>query len=1034
MSPAKFMTRALAVWLTAFAGMFTGTHAQETDSHDDLAFFEQRIRPVLVNHCYECHSNDSRSLKGGLRVDDREAIRRGGDSGPAVVPGRVDESLLMAAIAYDGGLYDMPPAGKLPDAVIADFRNWIERGAADPREASSNSKDATEARDIQEPLAAESLWAAIPLAQATPPKATNADWPRNEIDCFVLAELEAHRLQPAPATDRLVWLRRVTYDLTGLPPTAEEMQAFVHDATPHAYERVVDRLLGSPAFGDHWARMWLDLACYADLADVQGNVVVQGAWRYRDYVIQSFNEDKPFDQFIREQIAGDLLPAATPAQQREQLVATGFLSIGPWALQNYEKQQLQADVVDHQIDKVCQTFLGMSVRCARCHDHKFDPISAEDYYALAGIFQSTLTTRYDGPGVWSQVVSRPLPHVEDDVWNKQHLATMAHLNEQRAQLAQERQTRLNAEAPARLSQKVTSATANSLTLLRGINANDAHVNYRVSFTAGPTTWSDPSQATTADDGLLIQILRVDGTAVASYEHRPGDWNAEGVERGALMPASFDYTGDGTGPVFIHITASPLHTNRFGGALDELKVERLGGNETLFEESFDAYEPTSTIGKQADTGARVFAAGSWTHWAGAGINPSHAVELPSDKDHTNYALQIFSGLPGSSSDPRVADLDAQLSTVNQRLQLLAFSRPEWTTALAVQDVASPADAPVYLRGNYRAVGKVVPRGALGSIAHGRQLKITQDTSGRRELADWIVSSHNSVTPRVLVNRFWSQMIGAGLVRSVDYWGTQAQRPSHPELLDWLAVQFREKDHWSLKRFLRRVALSSVYRMSSELEESALKMDPDNRLLWRMNRRRLTAESIRDAMQMISGRLDRGRGGPSLGLDLPGNVSGIGDQVNLPTYSSGQIPAQVVSRRAIYLPLLRSRPTGELEILSVFDFPHPSEVTGRRAERTVPTQALFLLNAPFVKDRARWTAERLTQSLDGEMLSQATRMQLVRQIYLRMINREPDDHEMKAAVDYLAMPDGGPPENRAALQEQLASLCHALFASNSFLFKE
>lgn len=1034
MSTAKRIIRVPAFLLWLFAVATTGSPGQEAPSPDEISFFEQRIRPVLVNHCYECHSLGSRTLKGGLRVDDREAIRRGGDSGAAVVPGQVNESLLLTAIAYQGGLYDMPPAGKLPDSVIADFQGWIERGAADPREASLSadaSKASEESRDVP---SSDSLWAATPLSHAIPPQVHSVDWPHNAIDHFVLAKLESSGLQPAPPTDRLVWLRRVTYDLTGLPPTSEEMERFLHDASPDAYERVVDRLLGSPAFGDHWARMWLDLSCYADLADVQGNVVVQGAWRYRDYVIHSFNEDKPFDQFIREQIAGDLLPASTPSQQREQLIATGFLSIGPWALQNYEKQQLQADVVDHQIDKVSQTFLGMSVRCARCHDHKFDPISAEDYYALAGIFQSTLTTRYDGPGVWSQIVSRPLPHAEADGWSNQHLATIAQLTHERERLIEERQARLNAAAPAQLSQKVTSATANSLTLVRGVTANDANVTYRVSFNAGPTTWSDPSQATTAEDGLLIQILRVDGTAVASHEHHPGDWNAQGASRGALAPASFEYTGDGTGPVFVHLTAYPLHTNRFGGALDDLRIERTVGGETVFEESFDSYQSTSTMGRQADTGCRVFAAGSWTNWAGAGINPSHAVEFTSESKPGNFALQIFSGLPGSSSDPRVAELDTRLSTVNQRLQLLEFGRPEWTATLAVQDITSPTDAPIYLRGNYRAIGKVVPRGALGAIAQGRQLKISQDTSGRRELADWIVSSHNSVTPRVLVNRFWSHMIGAGLVRSVDYWGTQAERPSHPELLDWLAVQFRDRDRWSLKRFLRRVALSSVYRMSSAHEASARQADPDNRLLWRMNRRRLTAESIHDAMQMISSRLDRGRGGPSLGLDLPGNVSGIGDQVNLPTYSGSQIPAEVVQRRAIYLPLLRNRPTGALEILSIFDFPHPSEITGRRAERTVPTQALFLLNAPFVQDRARWTAERLTTSLDNETISHTAKGQLVRQVYLQMINREPDDRELQAALDYLDAADDTSPETRDALQEQLASLCHALFASNSFLFKE
>ncbi|MEX2168538.1 MAG: PSD1 and planctomycete cytochrome C domain-containing protein [Pirellulales bacterium] len=1023
--------------LVVLAGAVASTAEDQTQSPTidpkGIDFFERQIRPVLVERCYKCHSIAAETIQGGLRLDDRRATQAGGDSGPAVQPGNADESYLLQAINYTGEFYDMPPDGKLPDDVIADFRRWIEMGAPDPREA---PEDDAAPRETPTAAGREELWVLQPLQRPDIPPEKNSTWPRGVVDQFVLAKLETAGLAPAGAADRYTLLRRVTYDLTGLPPTPGEIDAFVADSSAGAYEKVVDRLLASPAFGEHWARHWFDLSCYADLADVQGDVVVHSAWRYRDYVIDAFNNDKPFDRFILEQIAGDLLPYDSVLQQREQMIATGYLSIGPWALQNYVKQQLDADVVDHQIDKIGRTFLGMSIRCARCHDHKFDPIPTRDYYALAGIFHSTLTTRYDGPGVWSQIVTRPLPNLpSDDQQATKYENTLADLKAQRTELEAKRRALGDDNASGQPVEKVVSNSGNAITLETPIAANLAGRRYRVSFAAGPTVWSVPSQATTQDDGILVQVLRKDGTLLVNHVCHPGEWlgrpNAQ-----ELHEQSFEYDGDGTGDVTIHVVAYPLGTARFGGAFDNLKVTDAKSNEEVFGEDFNSYQGGSAIGSQAHTQLRVHGAGVFPGWRGGGINNSHAVEMKKGGGETNFSVQLYSGDRATSDNPRVRELDEQLTDLVTRLQLLEYDRPTFTQAMSVQDVAEPHDAPIYVRGNFKTPGEMVPRGFLSAICEESSPPIAEGASGRIELAQWLTSEQNPVTPRVLANRVWQHIFGAGLVRSVDYFGVHGEKPSHPELLDYLAIRFRNDLKWSLKGLIRELVLSSVYQMASSNNSAATTVDPDNRLLWRMNRRRLTAESIRDGMLAISGRLDHGRGGPSLGLEIPGNVNGIGDNVNLPTYSGRKIPDRVVRRRAIYLPFFRKPPGGELEVLNVFDFPHPSEITGQRAERTIATQALFLLNSPFVREQSKYMAERLLSlRTSGEPVKNKA---LLHDLYLLVLNRPPDASEAGQGIGYLgeyrearsAMPD--PPVDLEL--EAWADFCRALFASNEFLFNE
>lgn len=979
-----------------------------TPSDQDIKFFEEQIAPILKRRCYECHSHESSKAKGGLVLDSRRGWEKGGSEGPAIVPGKAGESLLMEAVRYEG--YEMPPDERLPANEIALLEKWIAMGAPDPRESNVPEVDS------------EKLWALQPILTRAVPTVSNANWPRDELDAFILARLEESGLSPANDADRYTLLRRVTFDLTGLPPTPEEIEAFVNDPSDRAYERVVDRLLESPGFGDHWARHWFDLSCYADLADIQGNVLVRDAWRYRDYVIAAFNTDKPLDRFIHEQLAGDLLPHDDIEQQREQIIATGFLAIGPWTLQNYIKKQLDADVVDHQIDRIGRIFLGQTVSCARCHDHKFDPIPTRDYYALAGIFHSTLTTSYDGPGVWSRITHVPLPELPGAAAEFERLTR--EVTNQQQQLRAELAERNRQDEKNRFTTKVVSDQANALTMEAGVEANEAGREYRVSFRAGPSVWSGASQATAEGDGLLLQVLRQDETVLAYHVHRPHTWSGK-EDAQQLSDATFTYTGDGKGAVRLHISASAF-SGRFGGALDDLSIVELGTSQVIFRDGFDKPQLGSTRGKQADTGLAVYAQCSFPGWAGAGINHSHAVDL-GQPDKPNIAPQIFSGSPVESTNPRITDIQRELPRLTRQLEA---ARPDRMQALAVKDVEQPRDSPIYRRGDFQSLGEVVPRGFLSAVPISHNYETSPKSSGRLQLAHWLTDAENPLTSRVLVNRIWHHLFGKGLVRTVDYFGVHGELPSHPELLDFLAVRLREDDGWSLKETVRRMVVSRTYRMASAHNAEAARLDPENRLMWQMPRRRLTAESIRDTMLAASGELDPGRGGPSLGLDLDGNINGLGDNVNPATWA-GKIADSIRHRRSVYLPLKRERPVGEFEVLSVFDFPHPNDITGARPNTTVATQALFLLNSPFVKLQASKLAERLQKDKPEDEQARINRL------YLLTISRPATPEEIETALlflDQCAQELASGLTSEDARSAAWAQLCHAVLGSNGFLFCE
>jgi hypothetical protein len=747
----------------------------------DLDFFETRIRPVLVEHCYQCHSGDSDVLQGGLLLDSREGVLAGGDSGPAAVPGKPGESLLIEALKYES--FEMPPDGKLAESVIADFSEWIETGLADPRTGGATQRPT--AANVEE---GRKFWCFQPVRDHEPPAVQDAAWPHGDVDRFLLAKLESQNLRPALDADRAAWLRRVTFDLIGLPPTPQEIDAFIDDTIPGAHERVVDRLLASPHFGERWGRHWLDVARFAESSGGGRSIVFKDAWRYRDYVIDAFNEDKPLDEFIVEQLAGDLLPHADEAEDRDHLIATAYLLLGAHNYEEQDKRLLEMDVVDEQLDTISRGLLGMTVACARCHDHKFDPIPTADYYALAGIFRSTNVLIHENVSKWT---TRPLP-------------------------------------------------------------------------------MEPA----------------DAAAVAAYEK----------------------------------------------SLEE--------NE-----------------------AKLVAA--------------RASKKPKDAK-------------------RVVILEKRIAGLKQ-------AGPPTSSCMAVEDATTIEDCKICIRGSVHHRGPAIPRGVLQVASTGEPPAMPADGSGRLELARWIASTQNPLTARVYMNRIWHYLFGAGLVRTVDNFGTTGELPSHPELLEHLATRFVEGG-WSTKRLVREIVLSHAYRMSATHNDEAALADPENRLLWRMNRRRLDAESLRDAMLMAAGQLDLKVGG----RNIPDEVL---------AKSSPSTPAEygfefADSRRSVYTPAFRNRMH---ELFEVFDFADQNRTVGARSNTTASPQALYMLNSPFVMELAGAAANR---ALGDAELSESERID---RAFRETLGRAPSKQEVDIALSVVSVPDYSPsgpsPDARVVAWEQL-----------------
>jgi hypothetical protein len=808
---------------------------------DQLSFFEKRIRPVLVKECYQCHSAQAEKVKGKLLLDSRDGIRKGGSSGPAVVPGKVEDSLLVQGIRWTDDSFQMPPSHKLSDAVVADFEQWIKMGAPDPRDTGA-ARIAWKEIDIEK---GKQFWSFQPPRKTAPPPVKKAAWPHAPIDQFLLAAMEARGLDPVASADRLTLLRRVHLDLIGLPPTPDDVKAFLADEAPGALARVVDRLLDSPHFGERWGRHWLDVARYGETSGKQVNFNYPHAWRYRDWVIDALNADKPYNQFIKEQVAGDLLPYADSKQHAAQQIATGFLAIGPKDHNERNRTQFAMDVVDEQIDVTSQAFLGLTISCARCHDHKFDPIPQQDYYALAGIFKST-----------------------QPQYGTIRIIQNLHASELIALTADSGQTffgdRLDATGRENLTRQLDKLKEDRKELFK-----------------------DPKKAFGSNQAIFL------GIRIATLESQLGSYDGDGNPRQRAM-----------------------------GVLD----------------------------------------------AGTGPKPA----------------------PGPGPG-------------------FGFGKGPAGPTFAV------GDCPLYERGEVTKPGAKVPRG-LPRVLTAKQPRIDKG-SGREELAEWLASTDNPLTARVMVNRVWLHLFGRGLAATPDNFGTAGHAPSHPELLDYLAVTFQEEG-WSVKKLIRRLVLTQAYQLASEPNARNQETDPDNIYLWRGSRSRLDAEALRDSILAVSGQFDASRFKGSIAARTgEGYTFGIAKFAADPKFA----------HRSVYLPIVRN---GLPDVLSLFDFPDASVVCGQRATTTVPAQALFFLNNPWVVRQAEATADRLLalKLPERDGLNAA---------YVLCYGRPATDSELATSEVFLhnfSRRLGGGGASAAPAEQQpraaWAAFCQALFASAEF----
>ena len=829
---------------------------------DQLAFFEKKIRPVLVDHCYRCHSENADDIGGSLVLDTREGIRRGGSSGPGVIPGSLEKSLIVEAIRYQNKDLQMPPdkkGGKLSDAVIADFEKWVQMGAPDPRDGK-----AMEMKSEWDMEKAKSHWSFQTVTQPEVPEFGNPAWPKTDIDRFVLAGLAAKGITPVSDAPPVTLARRLYFDLTGLPPTPEEVDSFLiayqNDSTL-AICKLVDALLDSPHFGERWGRHWLDVARYAESTGKDVNCLLPHAWRYRDYVIESFNQDKPINDFFQEQIAGDLLPAKNERDRALKQIATGFLAVGSRSLNERNPKQMALDTADEQIDAVSQAMLGVTVACARCHDHKFDPIPQKDYYALAGIFLSTETCYGTAPTFQN---AHAAPSIE--LPEKCGLPRMSN--------------RLSSERRSELEKELTNTER-------------------------------------------YGALQFYGTAI----------------KGKL-------TGQG-----LNVNNDPKKLVMFVGInakIGEIKTE------------LNTY--------QADGKQKLLAIGVRDYPVTASKN------LPVKPTSISDAFEMYSGRPN------------QFRMIN--------------------------NSPLYGRGDVDKPGEYVPRGLLTLILSEKP-SMPSSQSGRRELAEWLVSNENPLTSRVFVNRVWHWLFGAGLVSSVDNFGTTGQPPSNQALLDHLAMRLQHQN-WSLKSLIKEIVLSRSYQLASTYDTKNFDVDPENALVWRMTPRRLDAECIRDAMLAVSGKLElKGPLGSMIAQRGDAAIGGYPIKSMRAPLGDDLFLSANANYRSVFLPVPRNAVP---ESLTVFDFSEPSTVNGNREVTTVPSQALFLLNNEFVSASARGLAEKIMQLAPEQRIEKAFRFALA---------RTPSSSETKAVTQFLnEFP------NRDDKSAAYVSFCRALLASAEF----
>jgi mono/diheme cytochrome c family protein len=885
-----FAMRAAAFALLSCAG------AVRLLAGDANELFETRVRPVLANNCFACHTT---SRLGGLQLDSREHILKGGNSGPAIVPGDADQSLLIQAIRQTHARLKMPPTGKLPQNDIDSLAAWINAGAPWPTSAQpSASAGAPKSSEYVIRPEQRAFWSFQPVRRPPTPPVKNMKWARTDIDRFILAKLEQRGLEPVAPADKRVLLRRATFDLIGLPPTPAETDAFLADRSPRAFEKVIDRLLASPHYGERWGRFWLDVARYSDdRLNSERDDPYPNAFRYRDWVIQAFNEDMPYNKFVQSQIAGDLMP--DPARHAAGL---GFYSLSP-------------EMQDDRVDATTRGFLGLTVACAQCHDHKYDPIPTKDYYSLLGIFNNT--ELHETPLASDDIVS---------AWN----ARKKQIDEQSKAIT---------DFVARQSQDLSEILAAQSARYIVAAASDSH------------------DASLDAETLARWVKYLNGTK------RDHPFLREFDEARAKHA---DVT-----PIAAKLQELILAINEEKKQVDDRNHITLGQN------------PDRKALSQANLAS--LERDRFTFWE----------ELFGERGVLHYGDakgdRKADGKGDGKSDGKIdrflaPQWKSHLDELRARLKELEKEQPQKYAFLhTIRNVDKPETQHVWIRGDANNPGDVVEPHFLTILSASAPKPFAKGRE-RLDLAAAITDPGNPLTARVIVNRVWAHHFGQGLVRTPSNFGLMGDRPSNPELLDYLAARF-VSEGWSFKKLHREIMLSSVYALSTQNSPKAEAADPENRMLWRANRRRLDAEGLRDELLYVSGNIDLQPGGAPERFTAENR------------------------RRTVYGFVSRRKIDA---VLGLFDFPNPNSTSEQRLDTNVPLQRLFFMNSGFMLDESRALAGRLAQTPGDDA-------QRITAAYRLCFQREPTTEEKRLGLEFLQ-----------AGKDAWPAYTQVLLSSNEFAF--
>ncbi len=940
------------VWTTCLSIAFflASLHAQDSSDQEraKLDFFESKIRPVLIAHCQECHALDSEQA-GGLLLDSQAGWQKGGDQGPAIVPGKSNESLLLKAISYSNPKLQMPPDGKLPADVIENFRQWIDSGAIDPRTAEhDSSKPKSRGLTVDQ---AQSHWSYRPVQSSLSVNTQGSDEHASSssstwIDDQINAKLQESEIEPATRATPEVLIRRLYLDLTGLPPTVSQLKEWTEGFGSNRYTQLVDHLLASPHFGEAFARRWMDVIRYGDSVTLRGFVLPQ-SWRYRDYLINAYNEDRSFQRMICEQIAGDMMTADDPHLRSQQLIATTFLTLGNTNLEKQDKAQLDMDYLDEQLDVIGAAFLGQTLGCARCHDHKFDPIPTRDYYALAGILKSSTGLKHANVSEW---IEQPLP-LDPDVQAK-----FVELESQHSKIA--------ADVKELKKKLDTLAKANP----RFIKPEEL-----------PGVVVDSAQATLV--GKWVESTHVGNIVGESYIH--DDNSEKGMKSATFEPQNLP---PGEYEVLLAYQASE---NRATNVVVQV-FSAEGEKEVTVNERQQAPELNlwRSLGRYRfeDKGQKFVLVSNANTDGHVILDAVLFLPVSQMKDGSlSAALQVSKSGSGSGNDlekqkERLKTLEKQAAELQKQLD----ERPKYMT---IVENSPPKDLAIHIRGDVHALGEVVPRGFLAAVSSPRKTQEGSHSTShaaaqslgptRKELAEWIGSNENPLTARVYANRVWSWLMGRGIVATPNNFGTTGSAPTHPELLDNLATRLIQSN-WSTKAIVREIVLSQAYQRRCVAPGSvASEVDPDNSLYWRGHTRRMSVEALRDSMLLVSGELDYSRGGS---LIQPGTKADY-------NYTHR------TTRRSIYHPVFRNSLP---ELFDEFDFADSSVSIEARPRSTVSQQGLSLMQEPWVIARTRQASLKYASTFKSQGVDEG-----LTELYLACFARQPSDEELKVCRMFLGV---------------------------------